>query len=104
MVDWHLREGDQPEEVYYYPGTLNLRKNWDVEQSWNIYETAIDKQKPDKIKKNKPKRRPGDPLPPEQGQGDEDDDEFDNFDNFRPNPYNTNNGNTYNPNNIGVRR
>lgn len=45
----------QPEEVYYFPKKLTLKKNWDVEQAWNIYETAIDKQKPEDIKKNKPK-------------------------------------------------
>lgn len=45
----------QPEEVYYYPGELELRAYWNVEQSWDIYGTAIDKQKPYDIKKNKPK-------------------------------------------------
>ena len=47
----------QPEEVYYYPKTLKLRKNWDMEQQWNIYETALDLQKPEAIKKNKPEKR-----------------------------------------------
>lgn len=46
---------EQPEDVYYYPKKVVLKKNWDVEQSWNIYETAIDLQKPLEIKKNKPK-------------------------------------------------
>ena len=45
----------QPEEVYYYPKKLALKQNWDVEQSWNIYELPIDEQKPNDIKKNKPK-------------------------------------------------
>lgn len=45
----------QPEEVYYYPQELELRAYWNVEQEWNIYQTAIDKQKPLAIKKNKPK-------------------------------------------------
>ena len=45
----------QPEEVYYYPKKLNLRKNWDVEETWNIYELPVDLQKPLDIKKNKPK-------------------------------------------------
>ena len=44
----------QPEEVYYYPKALKLRRNWDVDQAWNIYETAVDLQKPEAIKKNKP--------------------------------------------------
>lgn len=46
----------QPDETYYYPKKLNLRKNWDVEQAWDIYEVAIDLQKPEEIKKNKPER------------------------------------------------
>ena len=45
----------QPEEVYYYPQALELRAFWNVEQDWNIYQTAIDRQKPNAIKKNKPK-------------------------------------------------
>lgn len=47
----------QPEDVFYYPKKLNLKKNWDVEQTWDIYETAVDLQKPDAIKKNKPKKK-----------------------------------------------
>ncbi len=50
-----LLDSIQPEEVYYYPKKIVLKKNWDVEQSWNIYETAIDLQKPKEIVKNKPK-------------------------------------------------
>jgi len=44
----------QPEEVYYYPKKLRLRANWDLDESWNIYQTALDMQKPDDIKRNKP--------------------------------------------------
>ena len=46
----------QPEEVYYYPKKLRLRRNWDLDETWNIYETAIDLQKPDDIKRNKPEQ------------------------------------------------
>ena len=44
----------QPEEVYYYPKKLKLRRNWDLDESWNIYQTAIDLQKPEEIRHNKP--------------------------------------------------
>ena len=47
----------QPEEVYYYPKALKLRRNWDVDQQWNIYETALDLQKPEAIRKNKPENK-----------------------------------------------
>ncbi len=49
----------QPEEVYYYPKKLELKANWDVEQKWDIYELAVDAQKPKAIKKNKPKLKKG---------------------------------------------
>lgn len=50
-------EKRQPEEVSYYPHELELKANWDIEQEWDIYATPVDKQKPDKIKKNKPKEK-----------------------------------------------
>ena len=46
----------QPEEVYYYPKKLRLRRNWDQDENWNIYETALDLQKPEDIKRNKPEK------------------------------------------------
>ena len=50
-------EKRQPEEVSYYPQELELKANWDIEQEWDIYATPVDRQKPDKIKKNKPKEK-----------------------------------------------
>ena len=50
----------QPEEIYYYPKRITARKNWDIEQSWNIYEQPLDLQKPLDIKKNKPAQKKGD--------------------------------------------
>ena len=46
----------QPEEVYYYPKKLHLRRNWDLDENWNIYQTALDLQKPEDIKHNKPEQ------------------------------------------------
>jgi uncharacterized protein (DUF2141 family) len=46
----------QPEEVYYYPKKLRLRANWDLDENWNIYETALDLQKPEDIRRNKPEQ------------------------------------------------
>ena len=65
----------QPEEVYYYPKKVTLKKNWGVEQPWNIYELPLDMQKPQEIKKNKPKRKSGEPDP-NSGEEDEEEDEF----------------------------
>jgi uncharacterized protein (DUF2141 family) len=47
----------QPEEVFYYDGTLELRPNWDVEQEWNVRAKPIERQKPLKLVKNKPKEK-----------------------------------------------
>ncbi|MCM1162910.1 MAG: Ig-like domain-containing protein [Muribaculaceae bacterium] len=64
----------QPEEVYYFPRKINLRKNWDVEQEWNINELPVDQQKPLDIKKNKPKLKKGEQ--PQHGTDDEEEDEY----------------------------
>ena len=48
-------EKKQPEEVRYFPESLNLRANWDVRQDWDIYAKPLIKQKPLEITKNKPK-------------------------------------------------
>ncbi len=55
----NLKGALQPEEVYYYPKKINLKQNWDITQDWNIYDVAIDMQKPLDIKKNKPKQKKG---------------------------------------------
>lgn len=44
----------QPEEVYYYPGALVLRAKWDIQQDWNPKARPLQKQKPEKITKQKP--------------------------------------------------
>ena len=53
----NLLEKIQPEEMFYFPKKLTLKKNWDVEQSWDIYETPVDLQKPKELVKNKPKEK-----------------------------------------------
>ncbi len=53
--DTGILDSIQPEEVYYFPKKIALKKNWDVEQAWNIYELPIDQQKPQELIQNKPK-------------------------------------------------
>lgn len=65
----------QPEEVAYYSKKLDLRRNWDIEQAWDIYELPVDAQKPQAILKNKPKLKRGEEPPA----SDEDDDYEDDF-------------------------
>ena len=44
---------ENAEEVYYFPGKIETRANWDYTQEWNPTELPIDRQKPDEIKKQK---------------------------------------------------
>ncbi len=68
----------QPEDVFYYPQRIRVRRNWDVSQDWNIYATAVDKQKPEQIKKNVPESKNKlEKRKPRAGQTEEEeDDEF----------------------------
>lgn len=52
-----IAEKRQPEDVYYFPKKLALKKNWDMEQTWDINLLPVEAQKPKEIKKNKPKNR-----------------------------------------------
>lgn len=88
--DMHL----QPEETVYYPGAINLKKNWDVGQTWDIYATPIDKQKPEAIKKNKPERKKWEKVNTEKAETDEDEENgFSDFSN--PNDPNLRNSNNF---------
>ena len=67
----------QPEEVYYYPKKLRLRANWDLDENWNIYQTALDLQKPEDIKRNKPEKAKNKvEKKQDKTDGEEEDDEF----------------------------
>lgn len=91
-----LKSLTQPEEVYYYNKKIQLKKNWDVEQTWDIYELPIDQQKPMGIKKNKPKPKKGEKL-----NSSEEEEEYDEF----GNPIDGNGYyNSGNPNDINNRR
>ena len=66
IVDWNgngqwdtgnYKDKLQPEPVYYYPDAFEIRQNWEIEQSWNIHEVPVDKQKPLEITKNKPQQK-----------------------------------------------
>ena len=44
----------QPEEVYYYPRQYEIRAFTDHEESWDVNEVPVTRQKPLEITKNKP--------------------------------------------------
>ena len=85
----------QPDEVYYYPKKLRLRRNWDLDETWDIYQTAIDKQKPEEIKHNKPEQAKN-KVEKKQKTGNDDEEEEDEFgtgispDTYTGNKYNDN--------------
>ena len=83
----------QPEEVYYYPKKLRLRANWDIDENWNIYQTALDLQKPEDLKRNKPEQAKNKVEKKTNNRENEDEDEEDEFPTGINNTYT---GNKYN--------
>lgn len=80
----------QPEEVYYFGKKLELKKNWDIEQTWIVDELPLDVQKPYAIKKNKPKLKRGEKAPEDvDEESDEYDSEYNPFDRTGRNNRNT---------------
>ena len=53
----NFAENLQPENVYYYPTFLELKKYMELKQSWNVTSLPVEKQKPLQITKNKPKEK-----------------------------------------------
>ncbi|MBR1387758.1 MAG: Ig-like domain-containing protein [Alloprevotella sp.] len=52
---------EQPEEMYYFPTGIEVRANWDIDQTWKLTERSLLKQKPAKMqtKKSKQKKQTG---------------------------------------------
>lgn len=74
------RQRRQPDAVYYYPKILNLKKNWEKTETWNVFDTAVDLMKPEAIKKNKPaadKRKRQNARNNTSGEEEEEEDYFD---------------------------
>lgn len=59
---WDTGEFDshlQPEDVYYSPKKLSLRANWEFEETWNMTEVPLLKQKAAELKKDSSKKKSG---------------------------------------------
>lgn len=92
-----ISEQRQPEDVYYMPKKLSLKKNWDMEQLWDINLLPVEAQKPEAIKKYKPKNRDRNNT---NNNTDEEEDEDDYYNGFGGNDRNSrNNSNSRNNNN-----
>lgn len=55
--DSDILEGIQAEETYYYPKAVNIKQNWNKEETWRVFDTPLDKMKPEAILRNKPTSR-----------------------------------------------
>ena len=53
----NFKAGEQPEEVYYFPKTWEMRANFEFEETWDIHAVPLDRQKLDEIKKQKPEEQ-----------------------------------------------
>ena len=51
----NFEEHRQPETVYYCPKMFSIMQNFQVEETWDIFATPANRQKPMEITKNKPK-------------------------------------------------
>lgn len=96
-----IADSIQPEDVYYFSRKLNLRKNWDVEQTWLIDELPVDLQKPYAIKKNKPKLKRGEQAPDQEEEESWEDRQAEFEDPFTPRRGSNRNNNSGNSNNSG---
>lgn len=78
----------QPEDVYYYPKLLSLRR-YDRNEEWDLNATPVDMQKPERLKKNKPDNPKNAARKKGMEENNEEDEESDYFDVNR-NPFDPN--------------
>lgn len=78
--------GVQPDLVYYYPRLFNLKQNWEESRTWDIFSTPVDKMKPQRLLKNKPKKRKGE----QEDVNPEEEDEENGLGDIGRNPFNPN--------------
>ena len=85
----NYEEGRQPDLAYYYPKMLQVKKNWERSETWNVFDTPIDLMKPENIKKNKPEADKKSRNRNNNSNSDYDEDEEDYYDPTR-NPFDPN--------------
>lgn len=69
--------GLQPELAYYYPKAINIKKNWDKEENWDLFALPLDQMKPAVLLKNRPESTKRKSTGDKETEDDEDDDYFD---------------------------
>ena len=78
----------QPDFAYYYPKIINVKKNWDKEESWDVFSTAVDLMKPYALLKNKPEADKKNRN--RKGNGDDDEEEEEDYYDPNRNPFDPN--------------
>lgn len=69
-----LTAGTPPEEAFYYPKAIKIKQHWNKDETWHVFQTPVDLQKPREILKNKPesrKNRPDTSSKPEEEEDEE---------------------------------
>lgn len=47
----------EPEPSFYYSKSINIKQNWNKEETWKVFDTPADEMKPQSLLKNKPTQR-----------------------------------------------
>ncbi len=50
-------EGRTAEAVFYFNGEIEVRPNWDIDQTWDVHALPLTKQKPEKLLKKKDRKK-----------------------------------------------
>lgn len=50
-------EGIQTEHVCYFPSSIDVRANWDIEQTWSLNALPLNRQKPAELQKQKEEKK-----------------------------------------------
>ncbi|MCH5235455.1 MAG: Ig-like domain-containing protein [Muribaculaceae bacterium] len=79
----------QPDVAYYYPKLVNIKKNWDKEETWDVFSVAVDMMKPYALLKNKPEADKKNRNRNKNGNQDEEEEDEEYFDPTR-NPFDPN--------------
>lgn len=66
-----------PERTFYYPKLITVNKNWDKSETWDVWATPVDSQKPRKLLKNKPASDKRDTTSESEGEEEEEEETFD---------------------------
>ena len=65
----------EPEPTFYYPKAINIKQNWNKEETWRVFDIPADAMKPQALLKNKPTQRKNQRATSNSPEEDEEDEE-----------------------------